>query len=253
MAGADRVQHDQEHVRAAGRRQRPSGLAPLLEPVPAPERRRQDRDEADEDGKLSRTSRRKPGGMPLQRRDQPRRDAQRQEEPGGPVDPGERRPEGREQASERSRSRAASQRPRRPPHRTRIASRTPSDEEDAPDWSAGSARRNDGSSSRDDSGRTSACAGRSTPTSSSPETSPHQADRSRNENGPGRFAAGSGDDAPAGSASSNTAVPLDIGIGPSRIGDRTAGECILARRVARVKASSERFGLPIAPSRGHTG
>ena len=54
-----------------------------------------------------------------------------------------------------------------------------------------------------------------TPTSSSPATSPHQAERTRSERGPGRRSRRSCGGESAGSASSKTAVRLDIGVGPT--------------------------------------
>ena len=97
MFGRDGVQHDQEDIGGARRRQRPRALAPLPDPISAPGRRRQDQHETGDDGKAEPQQPTEAGGMPLQGRDQPRRDPERHDEPGQSVDPRQANQEGRQQ------------------------------------------------------------------------------------------------------------------------------------------------------------
>ena len=161
VVGRDGVQHDQEDIggaraaaaaRCAWRhsliQSPPQSVAARIGTRPATM------------GKLNRNSRWQAGGMPLQGRDQPRRDPQRHDKPGQTVDPRQANQEGRQQcqrarASEAPASRLGEARPERG-----VSKRRPTPGRGT-GWSAGSATRNGGSSRRGDSDRTSACARRS--------------------------------------------------------------------------------------------
>ena len=132
MVGSHRVQHDQEDVWGARRRQRPRLLAPRLEPVDAPERCRQDRYETGDDGEADPDQPPKASGMPLQHRDQPHRETQGQEESGGAVNPGEAAQMGGSKVNAQNR-RVASQRPRRRPTQDQDRQNQAQDKEDRPD------------------------------------------------------------------------------------------------------------------------
>ena len=113
VARRDGVQHDQEDIRRPRRRQGPRILARLLDPVADPERCPQDRHDRHGHRETDQDESPEAAAIALDKRNEPRGQPQRHDQPGQTCRSGERRPGHRARASVAHRPRANSQRPRR--------------------------------------------------------------------------------------------------------------------------------------------
>ena len=179
------VEHDQEHVGRSGRGQGAAGFAPLLEPVSSKHETRQDQNQSQQAGKSLQERPPQAGCMPLEPRNQKRRNPQGEDQPGLRIDLGTADHEHRQDGEGAENAWAEPPRSPRPTLRCQPPGRLRSRKTGA-DPPGEPARRNAGSCRR--AGRSRRCTWQSTlaPTSSNPAASPHQRDSTSTSRGPSR-------------------------------------------------------------------